>query len=295
VKLPDPSIVLSAARRDNLEVMLLLIKSGIANREVLADAALLAQSFDRPEMLKAIMDNADIGSVIRDQILPGAITRGQVSIVRLFIPSMSSERLEQALMTAARENNADVFQLLLEESPVDININLSQLIIASSPELKYNKKLVDRLNEQLVTNKKCGMGCICEERISNMIALSNKLDMDAMSREQTRLLIWSILNHVRDRIDGLIAGNVNLTRSQLDDLIVMGDDHYSSLLRFVVIKRPTSRQVMDWFTKHGDTNAIEAVRSVSMDTLPKSGRAIPFAALMYVMELRRVISSSLPD
>lgn len=237
-----------------------------------------------------------------------AIEKNQPSTVALILEYISpAHRTNQALKKAAAIDG-DVFKLVLADSELDPNKDLTAVLKAiitqqaSHSQTKMRQILSDvEKSKPFTVRRYTDLGMISgrelaspREEPANALILDPRIKVENLSQTDIRLFVYALESHLSDRVKGIetaagIAGVQVTTASALGappTTAQLGTEFERSLLlRYIMLKRPSGVELLDWCIARRDPTYEKAARQVVLS----GGVALSYPELIPIESLYAII------
>lgn len=204
-----------------------------------------------PEVIEIMLsrDSKLRDTIEWDWLLLDAIRADQVALVEYALKQDLHLAINSQVLSLARSKR--MFELLLDDPRADVS-DIDKLL-SSTPIYSYS--------------------------VAHLLLASPKLRVEKLTPEEVRLLLRYIKVDIRDKIEGfnlavrlVTRSNRQLVREQAQKR-AEGDDIYSLVLRFILLKSPTSLELVHWMIDLRDRSLVLAARTLLEAGLISGGDA----------------------
>ena len=118
------------------------------------------------------------------------------------------------------------------------------------------------------------------ETIANLLVRDKRVDIEKkINTSVLRFLTWSLTGHIEDRLRGFEIGSEmagrKVQRWNIGELL-----EENILLRYIILKRPSDVELLDWMIERRTKSFATAARRVMRDELDLDSDLVPIEALL---------------
>lgn len=204
-----------------------------------------------------------------------AIEKNQVSMVALILDYVSpAHRTNQALKKAAAVDGA-VFKLVLADKSIDPNKDLTGVLKAiitqqsNASQTKTRQIIADVEKSKPLTIRRYTdlymiarrSDVVTGEDSANALILDPRVKVENLSQTDARLFVYALEAQLYDGVRGSkLAGDI--ARTEITDARLGAQIESSLLMRYILLKRPSGVELMDWCIARRDPAYEKAARQV---------------------------------
>jgi hypothetical protein len=192
----------------------------------------------------------------------------------------------------AAETSADALKVALLDRSVDPTLDLMGLIW-SSCVLTWNNKICNRTSVKRDIDQAKAMTALsfrrwgsrqeqtsvdllaCEMR-TNILVRDDRVKIERLKLSALRAFCWALEATITDRVDGYILASEMIGNNEKMGRVMEGNDLYSLLLSFIILKRPTNKELMRWMIDRQD----EQLSAAASNVLDNRDDTSPFRPLL---------------
>lgn len=252
-----------AARSNNgpgTRVFLDRIQPDLQTKQKLFEDAYYANA---EESMLALLekDSKSIGDIDPYSLLLRSINNRHYKLIRFALqhtdPGLPGSK---ALIEASTDPEA--FALILSDPRVDPMPSVMDLIRSSRRITFQDNAMLEDIEDnpsllggEPYTHQELmrGIKSTQVEKVADILIRDPRVDIESFQRGILRLVFWSLADTIADRIEGLqigrqMAGSRRLSPQELRRTLELKNDIYAKLLRYIILKRPSSVDLIDWMT-----------------------------------------------
>ena len=198
------------------------------------------------------------------RLLDQAISKSDDQAVQLL--------LERTLIIALERQNSSVTNLLLEQ--VKLSDEASIDLLRTVVEQGLNAEVIAYIESDMSLTSQRVID-LSNDRLDEIV-LSQNVSIEKLDWKLIRLLTWRLQDYLADRIEGYLLAEELDSSMQDVGYALEASDLYAHTLRYLVLKRPSYIQLLDWMISRRDPRLVEAARCVVDNTLPR-GNALSYS------------------
>lgn len=214
------------------------------------------------ERNRAVTANVDPMLTI-NVLLPSTIRQGQGKLMSKLLEDASPGAVIAALKIAAAEGRTKMLALALSDPLLELT----------------SRELVEVFR------------AVTEETAADVLIRDERFNIEELGSTDLWFALRSLRSHIAGRLEGFqkgreMAGSVRLTDGELEALLELKDvdDVYPDLLRYIILKRPSNVELIDWMIESGEDAFMYASRQVLNDKPDVSQfDLVPIWALLSIM------------
>ncbi|CAH6419513.1 Hypothetical protein POVR2_LOCUS15 [uncultured virus] len=250
--------------------------------------AQLAEAIDR-------MIDADVLQMLQFA-LKLSMEQGAIDAARHLLTILSDEPTLDTvdMLKSAMLGGQAMLELVLDHTPTLESDEIFHVLIASRTALRDDEDLVELISEEPPLSRYSAHLVDYESEVMmDTLVRHDIIDLSNLGwNHELRIMCWGLQAHIRDRVLGynILYGPDSDLPSKLE-----GPSLYTDVLLYLIFKRPSSAELLDWMIEHNDDFLLaEAARCVLDNELASELDIQPyctlFTALLYpsmtVNELR---------
>ena len=284
-----------AVQSGNGEALLVLMEILHTTRDEMNGLLEQALASKREGSILVLLQKGIRSDLLRSlDFLLASIKHDHLRIVPLILKHVSPvSRDNTALKLAA--TSPLMFQILFADQRIKIGQSLGPIIKASRHADKKDNALFRGIADnpslsatQYNTNSGIYAGSMGDsanlraEQVAEMLVQDDRVVVEDLNKSQLRLLSWSLLGHTRQLVDTMESASKfigkKIDRWEIGG-IIEDSSSYSLLLRYILLKRPSKLQLMDWIIDREDLNYSDPATRVLDNNLSLSSARVPIQAL----------------
>ncbi|CAH6419574.1 Hypothetical protein POVR2_LOCUS79 [uncultured virus] len=279
-------VLINVAASGSRDTLSFLIEGYEFHKDQLVGAATEAVRTDSASNLELILGKYDFGKDVRASLLKEAVTSNSPDCALILYD-------RGRYLVSAREWREYLYRAIEEEySRVIVKMALDNIIITDRDELELlvmaSTRSASILNVVL-SDERIDIESNIDQLLENVpyselegtamtIAQHPRVNLDTISVSTSGMLFSVLRPLIRELLE-----QIGLEEKEARDVLEDGTDLYSSILRYILFKRPSKVQLMDWLIEKRDIHLSLVASNVLEDKLSNKPELVPIETLFLVL------------
>lgn len=210
-----------------------------------------------------------------------AVQRDMLEATQYLLKLRPTLKLDSNLLLHAAKKSRDMFRIVLADERVDPNLNLTKMI--SSLLGRRSSELSSVLPSSSFSVPRSRR---LDESCFNLLVQDSRFEIERLNIGDVRSLVWCLQDSIADNVLGFTSGGTRAggtTNTKHLGLAIEGKSIYSLLLRYLVLKRPSAQQLVQWMISLEDETLVLAARWTIGEHSEIESELAPIKAIMLLM------------
>lgn len=213
--------------------------------------------------------------------LYSALDNNELEIVEHALTQLELSPREGDKVLAIASRSPEMLKIVLQGLCIDPTRNLLGLIRKTCPSLECRSLFKSVLNKPSLS-RYTRPPVVMSEEATDILAKDNRVRTEELTVSMVRAFVWSLDKSIEDNVAGFILGSRianDITCERVLGTVIEGTSTYSQLSRHILLKRPSSSDLMSWI--QDQNNVYLQVAGNGCRVL--DARMVAFRALMIVL------------